>query len=547
MDSIKDRSRGYRRFVENVNCVKKTRTVKPYAVKKTNTQRRVRRKPSTKSLDFTNYRINFLHSDKDQIKSVNKLVLYICANCSIVTVKSFLNNFLQTRSGNNSWVVIIKTQPNDIMLKNTVSLCIKDTPIVVLDANINIVRYLDYDCCFKFSEIAVLSDGWEEELLEHAKKGNDKRLLDVNLDTIGMCPSLDFYDAEIDTIDSRERVRFGNTVYVNRVWSLRQFSLFNSDDVYKMVTVVEPGLYFSGKIEDLDKLDLHLIKNKTYLFSSLRLTLCKGDDLIPITSNIYTHNLETGFWSVQVDKRLRSNYVVKIKQCNHLKEYIDYAYVLNLKRRPDRLENVQKVFDTVGIKPKVLEAVDGWVKPIVYEYKDFEKLPMTARELSLGYKGINSAGAWGYLHTMIKCLQDVLEKIKDNEYVVIFDDDVMVHKGWLQMFSSMIIRVQPFSVLQLGSSQWKWDSVSVVGSWYKPNTYSSGSFANIYNSSIIKKLLEETKKFYSNFDNAPLKSIYRHNSYVCYPNIFISNLDDSDIRENLNKYSTYRWSPEKYI
>jgi GR25 family glycosyltransferase involved in LPS biosynthesis len=95
------------------------------------------------------------------------------------------------------------------------------------------------------------------------------------------------------------------------------------------------------------------------------------------------------------------------------------AYVLNLKRRPDRLERFQKFYSESGpeLPLKIFEAIDG------SNSVDFDKVPLTIiKNLSNDndYNNKNSIRATAYSHMMI--WKEISEDL-ENDYGIIYEDD----------------------------------------------------------------------------------------------------------------------------
>lgn len=232
-----------------------------------------------------------------------------------------------------------------------------------------------------------------------------------------------------------------------------------------------------------------------------------------------------------------------------LNEYFDEIYIISLRRRVDRLVKVSKKFFDLGIKFTVVDAVDGSEQEVQKDYQAYVDMPLggeNAHPLELAYrrKMIDSAGAWAYMKTYKK----ILEEAQDNKLrrILCFDDDVIFHKDFNDLIDKAIRKVpQDWKLLHLGATQHLWDFPSAIKysdaaikaydssqDYYHP-LYTDGSFAVGIDQSVFSTLINEIGKMNCSFDSGPLRKIMQESQDSCVviqPNLVIADVTESDIR-----------------
>ena len=240
--------------------------------------------------------------------------------------------------------------------------------------------------------------------------------------------------------------------------------------------------------------------------------------------------------------------------------FFDKIYVLNLERRPDRWNKVKKSAQHFGIEIHRFNAFDGNDKPYIAKFCEYLKLPFVnvpekhtinssfefyrnySTEMSrIAYfeknnqrKAIGSPGAWGYLLTMISILEDALNC--NYEHILVLDDDVIFHKNFNELFENIIAQIpDEWMVLQLGALQYNWGKKWI--NWYTDNLYicngsSLGSHAVGMHRSIIPLVLNYCQRFNLPYDEGPLhipKAWYPKKCLTFYPNLLIQDVSESEI------------------
>ncbi len=110
---------------------------------------------------------------------------------------------------------------------------------------------------------------------------------------------------------------------------------------------------------------------------------------------------------------------------------IQRSYLINLKRRPDRLETALKQFEAVGITPTIFEAVDG------------HKLPLVQGDTA-------GKGAMGCLLSHLACLQQAI--LEGLDTVAIYEDDVVFCPDFQHRLQHLLTIIPPQTdMIYLGS------------------------------------------------------------------------------------------------
>jgi Glycosyltransferase family 25 (LPS biosynthesis protein) len=235
-----------------------------------------------------------------------------------------------------------------------------------------------------------------------------------------------------------------------------------------------------------------------------------------------------------------------------LNYYFDHTYVLNLDRRPDRLNAMKRSLNKLGIYNwSKFTAIDGKKEPHYTEWSNYRKQRMTQMEKRRYHrKAIASAGSWAILKSMYLMLRDALEK--KYETILVFQDDLLFHKNYIEEFLSIPERVpKNWKLLYLGATQHNWEYVEYRTKYYFPMSC-DGAFAVGIHNSIFKELMNEITKFDMPFDSGALKTIqqrYGRQCIVLSPNLAIADIRDSDLRSarDLDDYSKkFRWDLKLY-
>lgn len=207
-----------------------------------------------------------------------------------------------------------------------------------------------------------------------------------------------------------------------------------------------------------------------------------------------------------------------------LNYFFDKIFVINLKRRPDRLKHITKVLNDLNAEFEVIEAVDG----------------NNEQELFLKSKKTYSNVTHGVIGCHLSHLK-VYKEIKAKSYkrALILEDDLIPSKNINELKNNLFKIDNNWDFLHLGSADENhkenlktFDGIKYIGK----NVNST--FAYSVNANIIDELISEFEKLITKPCDTLLHS-FQKNTYVMYPNLFTSLIEDSDIRERKN--------PKKYI
>jgi GR25 family glycosyltransferase involved in LPS biosynthesis len=268
--------------------------------------------------------------------------------------------------------------------------------------------------------------------------------------------------------------------------------------------------------------------------------------------------------------------------CLTVNDFFKKVWVINLDRRPDRWAKVSARLTAAGIAAERFAATDGRAADIAAEFQAYSASPLrdagtvvrrvrSSKEFFQDYdseaarvafveqrdgkKAIQSAGAWGYLKTWERILEQVLvERIPT---ALVLDDDVAFHKATGPLFAAAVGGLpEDWLILQLGTLQYEWspDWLAWTNRFlYRTNGSAVGSHAVGFRLEIAPFLLEHVKRMLLPFDTGALAMATRAfagRCFVTYPNIAIqslaetSDISTSDFQKAADRAriaQTYRW------
>lgn len=267
---------------------------------------------------------------------------------------------------------------------------------------------------------------------------------------------------------------------------------------------------------------------------------------VNLNNDIYFKVNENKFYKLYIKTKFKNefkieNYISINFLCN------DDVYMLNLESQIEKFKINKIILNKFGIKVNRFNAVNGYDDKYDDLWIKFLNTKETELEKKLGRR-ILTKGSIGYLLS----IKEIMTNVK-SKYVCIFDDDIMIKKDFsLEKITSILVKLSNFNIIKFGSSQWTFDNIElkIDQEYYYPSELSNGSFANIYNSSIINKILEKINLFNTPFDFEPIRQFYNDNTYIIYPNLIIANLDDISTITNKcrsNEYNRFKWNKNNYI
>lgn len=248
-----------------------------------------------------------------------------------------------------------------------------------------------------------------------------------------------------------------------------------------------------------------------------------------------------------------------------LNRYFDHIYLVNLDKSKKERLRVFKHLKSRCVSVQRWNATNGYQGAPLAHYEQYKSRPLGTlkrfsrfndREIKRGKGFIESAGAVGYIYTYLSILKDA----KKNRYekILILEDDVILCKDFETKFEKFISNVdEDWKILQLGASQYGWNSFNeddaVKQGYYYPRQLDTcGSFAIAISQDVIDELIEVESFFEAPFDNLPLGEIYDKylgKCYVCYPNIVMPDVTDSNIRGGRDQFlhgEKMKWDVENF-
>ncbi|WP_374328366.1 glycosyltransferase [Azonexus sp.] len=248
-----------------------------------------------------------------------------------------------------------------------------------------------------------------------------------------------------------------------------------------------------------------------------------------------------------------------------LAKYFDKIYVVNLRHHTEKKFKITKQLREFGIGFELVQAVNGYVGAPKLQFDDYVNKPLgsmtrfaewNSREVRRGGHFIESPGAIGYIHTYLNILRDA--KNRGYKKFLILEDDVILCRDFLSAFDGFLAGLPlDWKVLQLGASQYGWESVDLVesqkcGYYYPRRLDTCGSFAIAFDHSIVDELIELESYFEAPFDHLPLGEIYEKyigKCFVSYPNIVMPDVGSSSIRGGRCQYAhglKMKWNVGEY-
>jgi GR25 family glycosyltransferase involved in LPS biosynthesis len=249
-----------------------------------------------------------------------------------------------------------------------------------------------------------------------------------------------------------------------------------------------------------------------------------------------------------------------------INEYFDRIYVINLRRRQKKHDEMVQKLKRLNITAEIIEAVDGYQAPHIDEYEHYKNTPLEP-EHSNNKKMIYSPGVWGHLKSNRLILKDAMAK--GYKKILILEDDALFIKNFHQEFEKFTNAIQGknWMFLYLGATQACWDipdcifytdkttnSFDASLTFYHP-VITAGSFALAIHHSQFESMAEKINEM-----NCPFDWIYKcyfqhlsNQSFVAFPNLIIADMAESDNRPKkdseeakLKAINRRKWDLEKY-
>jgi GR25 family glycosyltransferase involved in LPS biosynthesis len=214
---------------------------------------------------------------------------------------------------------------------------------------------------------------------------------------------------------------------------------------------------------------------------------------------------------------------------NIVNNYTQKIYVINLEKNIVRKNYILTMMKKYGINFTLV--IVKKIKEEQYNY--FCKYNTN---ISIGELGCGLSHMW--------CLKDIVQNKYEN--AIIFEDDIIFHKKFTSRFYNIIKR-QSYDFLLLGAcdfhfSEINYKNVSNTDNLYRPHPKFDrvyGAHAIYYSLKGARYVLENKLKQFAFFDYNFNKifSYFKNTSFICYPNLVVTEITTSDINHNYELFS----------
>lgn len=289
------------------------------------------------------------------------------------------------------------------------------------------------------------------------------------------------------------------------------------------------------------------------------------------------------------DVKVKSTNIINKSKGLKFNNYFDCIYIINLPNERFKINDMIQIFEEDNIKFKVIDGVtiENDVKYSKYlqrwefqknlNYKDLNKYlfddKIYLRKNTDLKKLKNKIQCWNhwmnegkydhrplYEKTKIDLTSqignliahmNVIKDAKESNYsrILILEDDVYIHNKYNDIHDNFVKNVDKYDILYYGGIQKKWDNLIFKDGYYNSlNTY--GSFAYSITDKLYDNILNEITELHLPMDKILINiSKNLSNSFVIYPNIFITDLENGKIhrKRDFKKYSKhFKWKIENY-
>jgi GR25 family glycosyltransferase involved in LPS biosynthesis len=207
----------------------------------------------------------------------------------------------------------------------------------------------------------------------------------------------------------------------------------------------------------------------------------------------------------------------------YINQYVEHIYIINLEKDNIRRNYIIKLMQKYKINCELI------IVPLLQQH-EYE---------IIGNKHINISETGCYLSHMY-CLNDAIRHNFKN--IIIFEDDIILHKQFHLLFEKTIKKSDPFDILMLGASDFNFMTfshslVNKEKSIYKPHINSTnlkGSFSVYYSNKGYLEFFNKRLESPTYIDDQLIQCInsFSNSFYICYPNIVVPDLSTSNIQHN---------------
>jgi GR25 family glycosyltransferase involved in LPS biosynthesis len=214
---------------------------------------------------------------------------------------------------------------------------------------------------------------------------------------------------------------------------------------------------------------------------------------------------------------------------NLINTYFDRIFIINLKRRQDRKEQMISKLKKANITNyEFVEAIDGTQQPCLSLYN----LKIKSGQFAEG------PGAFGILYSALKVL--TYSKMKKFKNILILEDDAIFHKDFTPTFNTRIKNIPEWKLLYFGTSMHNWRfkercQINQINQYLKAEGTIPGAFAIGINQSIFQELINYIMVSRKPWDLEPLRNIntkYHNQVIIFYPYLIIAETSDSNVRDS---------------
>jgi glycosyl transferase family 25 len=236
---------------------------------------------------------------------------------------------------------------------------------------------------------------------------------------------------------------------------------------------------------------------------------------------------------------------------NKCKDFLEYIYIISLKRCVNRRELCIKQLDALNIKKyEIVDAVDTTVHSNTHDAL-YEQV--TAKMDKNFIKHNFQKGALGCLLSHLKVIE--LAKSRNHKHILILEDDfLIINEFYNQLYDHLNNLPNGWDFVYLGKKLWHPTNTylelhnrlnNVNKYFYKPNDETFASHAWLIKDTMYDILIQEYNKIDSPVDLCVMRLYNQYNFYACRDDLFIT-LFDSDIREEDSHINKWNWDVTKY-
>jgi len=213
-----------------------------------------------------------------------------------------------------------------------------------------------------------------------------------------------------------------------------------------------------------------------------------------------------------------NNFKIINDTSSELNSYVKQIYVINMKEDIHKRNYIYVLFKKYKINYNLIIVDVAKENTYIQLCKD--------KKISISEFGCCLSHMW--------CLADILKNKFKN--AIIFEDDVILSKKFIEQFLSIYEKNPKLDFLMLGAHDLNFSKQhfkNVKNNLYRPDNESRqlyGAHANFYSFNGAKRMFYIRATNLSFFDNEyNLLFETLPNSYICYPNLAISNISESRI------------------